>query len=275
MTAEGQIAARKAGTAAIFSRVAENYDRVGPRYFSYFGRRLVELAELRPGAKVLDLATGRGAVLFPALEKIGPEGQVTGIDLAQGMVERTSQDLSERGIGNARVLLMDAEQLELADNSFDFALCGFGLFFFPQVQKALSEVYRVLKPGGWLGATTWGAPDERWNWIAEVGLRPKPQPGAKHAAHDDNPIWLENALKQTPFVDYRAIEERADFVFANEDEWWASQWTHGARSCLERLQPEALEEAREAAYKKLAALKQPGGIPLIQQAIYSFARKPE
>jgi len=59
---------------AVFDRAAATYDRVGPRFFSHFGRRLTELAELAPGMRVLDVAAGRGAVLFPAAEKVGAAG---------------------------------------------------------------------------------------------------------------------------------------------------------------------------------------------------------
>ncbi len=61
---------------------------------------------------------------------------------------------------NADVRLMDAEQLAFQDAFFDRVLCGFALFFFPDLDRALGEFYRVLKPGGYLAATTWGATDE-------------------------------------------------------------------------------------------------------------------
>ncbi len=72
-----EITEQKRETAGVFSRGAATYDRVGPAFFSHFGRRLVELAQIPSGARVLDIATGRGAVLFPAAEAVGPQGQVT------------------------------------------------------------------------------------------------------------------------------------------------------------------------------------------------------
>ena len=66
-----------------FGRAAESFDQAeGIRRFSYFGRRLAAAAGLRSGAEVLDVAAGRGAVLFPAAEQVGPSGRVIGIDLA-------------------------------------------------------------------------------------------------------------------------------------------------------------------------------------------------
>ena len=74
--------------AGVFGRAAPIYDRIGPRFFAHFGRRLVELAEVPSGARVLDVATGRGAALFAAAEAVGRHGHVTGIDLS----EQTAHD---------------------------------------------------------------------------------------------------------------------------------------------------------------------------------------
>src|SRR5688500_2176491 len=83
------------------------------------GRRLVEGVGVSAGDAVLDVATGRGAVLFPAAERVGPGGSVVGIDLAVGMVERTRAEIERRGVANASVRQMDAERLDFADGSFD------------------------------------------------------------------------------------------------------------------------------------------------------------
>jgi len=274
MNAEAE--ARKIGIGALFDRASETYDTVGPRFFTHFGRRLVDLTPLKPGSTVLDVAAGRGAVLFPASQKIGPSGQLTAVDLAEGMVQRTAAQLASTGITNARLIQMDAENLDFPDASFDFVLCGFGLFFFPQLSQALTEIYRVLKPGGMLAASIWGKADERWNWIAEVGLRPKPQTGnsARRPVHDNNTTWLETALNQAHFGDYHQVKEEADMTFASPDEWWASEWSHGARGCLERMETEALAQAKTAAYLKLEEMRQPDGIHHIYRVIFNFASKP-
>jgi ubiquinone/menaquinone biosynthesis C-methylase UbiE len=94
--------------AAIFDRAAAAYDQVGPPFFAHFGRRLVELARLAPGERVLDIATGRGAVLFPASEAVGPAGQVMGIDLAPAMVAATQAEATARGSTNITLQPMDA-----------------------------------------------------------------------------------------------------------------------------------------------------------------------
>src|SRR5687767_1366001 len=150
----------------VFTRSASSYEHI--RYFPIFGEWLVETAQIPEGSKGLDVACGRGAVLFPATERVGPSGQVTGIDLAEGMARETQMEIQRRGLKQAEARQMDAEHLTFPDSSFDFVLCGFSLQFFPHLEQALSEFRRVLKPGGRIAVTTWGGDDERWDWYADL-----------------------------------------------------------------------------------------------------------
>ena len=141
--------ARKAQTRMQFNKAAADYD-AGPGCFAHFGRRLATVANVAPGQRVLDVASGREAVLFPSAESVGPTGEVAGIDLADEMVGATNEEAGRRGL-SARVRVMDAEHLDFPDALFDRVLCGFGIMFFPDQPRALGEFRRVLKPGGRLG----------------------------------------------------------------------------------------------------------------------------
>src|SRR5574341_1828141 len=151
----------------LYDRASETYDNVGPRFFTHFGQRLVELTHVSPGMDVLDVATGRGAILFTAAETVG-SGAVTGFDLSWQMVKYTAAEAQKRGIRNVHIAQMDAENLGFPDASFDRVLVGSALFFFPNLHQALSEFYRVLKPGGQFGGTVWGQFDERWFWLDDL-----------------------------------------------------------------------------------------------------------
>ena len=102
--------ARKETVAQIFDRAASVYDQSG--IFAYFGERLATLAQVAHGARVLDVATGRGAVLFPAAIRIGTQGHVCGIDLSARMVQETGLEIKRRRLQNAKVVKMDAEALD-------------------------------------------------------------------------------------------------------------------------------------------------------------------
>ena len=81
----------------VFSQVATIYDRIGPQIFSYFGQRLVDLADLDSSDNVLDVAAGRGAVLFPVAAKVGPTGHVIAIDFSPDM---GAKQLKTSGVEN-------------------------------------------------------------------------------------------------------------------------------------------------------------------------------
>ncbi len=148
----------------IFNRAAPTYNAVGPKFFSYFGEKLVKGACLVKGAKALDVAMGRGAVLFAVADAVGSDGQVTGIDISSSMVEETKKELLKRSLKNVSLARMDAENLEFPDKSFDNVLCGFGIFFCPDYCRALQEMHRVLKPNGGFAISTWAKSEDRRNW---------------------------------------------------------------------------------------------------------------
>ncbi len=251
---------KKEVNVGVFSRAASKYDRFGPRFFSHFGRRLVELAQIAPGTKVLDVAAGRGAVLFPAAASVGPSGHVIGIDLSADMVRETAAEIEGAGLQHAVVRQMDAEQLNFPDVSFDCVLCAFALWMFPQPGRALQEFFRVLRPGGSIGLTTWAEDSPFQTWY-HGSLRPYIGTHTARAPNRfDTPARLEAALKGAEFAHIRVIVEERDFVYSNEEEFWSSLWTHGTRIPLEKLSAPVLDQAKSYLCQKVQVFKQPDGI---------------
>ena len=283
-----EIAQRKQDVAGVFSRAAPIYDRVGPRFFSFFGRRLVELARLPSGARVLDVATGRGAVLFPAAEAVGPQGHVVGIDLSETMVEETRQDLMRGGVPNAEVHPMDAEYLRFSDESFDYVLCGFSIFFFPQLYRALSEFRRVLRPHGRIAVTTFDELfQKQWNWLYELlEAYVPPEPEVNKAAQSPSPKQpvfdkadgLEEIMKAAGFTDVQVVSEAREFTYTHEEEWWSTLWSHGLRRGLERLERAkgsgGLRSFKADAFEMIQGMKGVDGIHDLIPVLFTLATKP-
>jgi SAM-dependent methyltransferase len=210
-------------------------------------------------------------VLFPAAEKVGQGGEVIGIDYSEGMVEETNAEIRNRQVQNAKVLRMDAEQLEFADNSFDMVFCSFALFFFPHPDRALSEFRRVLKPGAKLIVSTWGKSDARWEWLSAMRRQFASQHQGKATAAPslDTRESLEKVLNEAGLLDIQACEVEREFLYSSAEEWWATQWSHGARFFLEQMPPETLEQGRAFTYEKMAEIAQPEGIPLLMRALFA------
>lgn len=272
--------AGKQRTVDIFDRAAATYDSVGPRFFTYFAEQLVETARLSPGARVLDVATGRGAILLATAAAVGAAGHVTGIDLAPDMIARTAELIKVRALSNADAQVLDAEQLTFPDATFDAVLCGFAIFFFPDYERALMGFRRVLKPGGQLALSTWGAQDDRYSWLPEVLSKHATSPTQAQIRQTrvaqgpawDKPEGLQEVLTKAGFTDIRVIETARDFYYATEQEWLDVQWSHGARAWLEGFPPDALVAVVSDVFERLHAMRTPEGIPQHQVALYALAK---
>ena len=150
---EPDTSAYKEAIAAVFTATSASHDTVGT-VFSHFGSLLADRVDLQVGDRVLDVAAGTGATLFPAARRIAGQGRVVAIDLAPGMVDQLSAAIAAGGLTNAEALVADAEDLPFSDESFDAVLCGFALFFFPDTTRALREFRRVLRGAGRLALST-------------------------------------------------------------------------------------------------------------------------
>lgn len=260
---DSQLNEEKAKVADFYTRVASDYDHVGPAVFTYFGQRMVELAGIEPGARVLDIAMGRGANLFIAAERVGASGQVIGIDIAEGMVRETSAAIQRRGVHNASVVQMDAECLTFAEASFDYALCNFAIFWFPQQEQALAEFFRVLRPRGTFGVALPGGSDERWRWYYDVmdeyfqryRIKLPPLGDVRSSAW---PTFQER-MARAGFEHIRSVPVEGDIVYVDEQEWWNAKWMHGERYPLENMPPDMLASFKAEVLARLAPLKQDDG----------------
>jgi len=259
--------------AAVFGRAAPTYDSVIP-FFATFGRRLVDLAAPAPGERVLDVACGRGASLFPAAERVGSGGEVVGVDLAPEMTSALRADIAERGVANARVELMDAQCLSLQDSSFDVVLCGFSLWLLPRPHAAASEFRRVLRPGGRCAVSMPVGAGKGWDFVvplmasfASRAALPMPPPPRLD-------VDLAAVLGNAGFEVAEVLDHVADFLLPDAEAWWRWVWSAGLRAYLETLAEDALAELRAAAFAHLATCTGPDGIPLAQRARFVLATAP-
>lgn len=147
--------ARKQAIAHVFSRASETHDTVVP-FFAHFGERVVTYAALKPGERVLDVASGTGACLIPAARAVGVEGSVTGVDISPGMVDVLRRRIAAEGITNASAEVMDAEHLTFDAGAFDAVLCAFGIMFLQDPAAALRGFHRFLAPTGRVVIAVWG-----------------------------------------------------------------------------------------------------------------------
>jgi len=139
-----------------WDRAVEHYETSWREQLRPAQDLLLEMAALKPGEVVLEVACGTGLVTFPAVEAVGPKGEVVATDISQGMVDRAQAIAAERGLRNVSFQRMGAEELSLPDSTFDAALCALGLMYVPDVRLAMEQQLAVLKRGGRAVAAVWG-----------------------------------------------------------------------------------------------------------------------
>jgi demethylmenaquinone methyltransferase / 2-methoxy-6-polyprenyl-1,4-benzoquinol methylase len=137
---------------AMFDRIAGLYDRMNSVMTAglhhEWRRRAADLAELAPGGRALDVATGTGDLAFELATRVGPGGEVVGIDFAEKMLELARAKTAEHPGSSVRFESGNALALAYPDDAFDAATVGFGARNFSDLQRGLSEMARVVRPGG-------------------------------------------------------------------------------------------------------------------------------
>jgi SAM-dependent methyltransferase len=130
---------------------ADAWHRWGPTLRSWLGsatERMFDVAQLARGSRALDIAAGAGDQTLQAAERVGPGGSILATDLSPGILRFAESEAKRAGHANVAVRAMDAENLELQDASFDVVFSRLGLMYFPDQRRALTEMRRVLVPGG-------------------------------------------------------------------------------------------------------------------------------
>ncbi|MBX9389733.1 class I SAM-dependent methyltransferase [Streptomonospora nanhaiensis] len=267
----------RAGYEASYSRSADGWD---PHiaHFTTFGARLVELADPRPGERVLDVGAGRGACLFPAAGRVGPQGRVDGVDLAERMVECLAADIAERGVRNATARRMDAQALTVPDASYDVVTCAFTLFILPDPAAAAAGFLRALRPGGRCAVSV---PDGPLRPAGLWDVERLYHSYARRLLDGSAPVLMPDfdldpaaLLADAGFTRVEAAEEVREFVFPSVDAWWEWTWTVNVRAFYERLPPPLLEEMRREAFAMLAPLVPDEGLPAVAGARFATAVRP-
>jgi enediyne biosynthesis protein CalE5 len=122
--------------------------------------RLVELAAIKPGDRVLDVAAGSGEPSLTAAKVVGPEGKVVATDISAGMLEFGRERAAAAGIDNIEFVESDASSLDYPEGSFDAALSRWGIIFEPDAEAAAARIRGFLKPSARIAIASWGEPDQ-------------------------------------------------------------------------------------------------------------------
>ncbi|WMJ81732.1 class I SAM-dependent methyltransferase [Clostridium sp. MB40-C1] len=266
----------------IWNKVAHNFSKGGPDFWNEFGKRLVELSSIKEGAKILDVAMGRGASLFPAIKKIGKNGYAIGIDISGNMVNETYNDIVKQSINNAEVRKMNALNLKFNDNFFDNVICGFGIGYILPSDIKLTEIIRVLKKNGQVGFSIWGVQEQK-KWLVDITNKYiNMNSSNKNSDEKSNIIEfntvrdVKKILEESGLKNVKVYQEESDIIYKSKEEWWTEMNSNEVRMAfdeIEKLGSDKLKEYKKEIFNILEIYKKEDGFHLNMPVIYAFGEK--
>lgn len=172
--------------------------------------KMLEMGNITSGQRVLDIAAGAGEQSITVAEKIGPSGYVLATDISPKILEYARQMADKAGLKNIETKVMDGENLTLEDETFDAIISRVGLIYFPDQQKALKEMRRVLKKGGKIAAIVYSTPEKNKFFSIPVSIirnraqLPPPLPGQPGPFSLGTPGVIEKAFEDAGFKNVRS-----------------------------------------------------------------------
>ena len=170
---------------------------------------MLDMAGVKPGSRVLDVAAGAGDQTLHAAKRVGPGGFVVATDISSKILEFAQQNALNKGYKNVRTRVLDGENLDVEPSSFDVVISRVGLIYFPDQQNALRGMRKALKPEGRLGAIVYSTADRNQFFSIPVSIirrranLPPPAPGQPGPFSLGGDGVLRDALTRAGFKDVR------------------------------------------------------------------------
>jgi ubiquinone/menaquinone biosynthesis C-methylase UbiE len=265
----------RAMAAATYNAAADRYDDPANSFWERFGRETVERLGLGPGARVLDVCCGSGASALAAAERVGSGGAVLGVDLADNLLALARAKARARGLRNIEFERGDLLDLRQAQSGFDSVVCVFGIFFVSDIERAVRELWRAVRPGGRLAITTWGPrffePASAAFWRSIRSARPDLYRAFHPWDRITEPAALRELMISAGATGAEVVAVNGSHAIATPEAWWSAVLGSGFRGTFDQLDQVAQASVRAA---NLDFIARTGLRSVEANVVYASATKP-
>ncbi|MEO6407102.1 MAG: class I SAM-dependent methyltransferase [Ferruginibacter sp.] len=208
-----------------FSPGWKKWDEFTMNFLKPMGDAIIDALEIKEDDEVLDVASGTGQPGL-TIASLAIKGKVTAIDVADQMLSIARDKAAGKGIENFETKVCDVCELPFDENAFDKISCRMGFMFFPDMQLASDEMYRVLKTGGKMATSVW-AESGKNVWITTImGVinknmqLPPPPAGAPGMFRCGAPGFMRSILENSGFKNIEDQEIVGKVAYDNFDHFW-------------------------------------------------------
>jgi ubiquinone/menaquinone biosynthesis C-methylase UbiE len=268
-----------------WQEAAEAWYRWSPTLNQWLGKatdKMLEMAGIAGGHRVLDIAAGAGEQSITVAKKVGPSGYVLATDISANILEFAKQMAKQAGVNNIETKVMDGENLTLEDKTFDAVISRVGLIYFPDQQRALKEMLRVLKPGGKVAAIVYSTPEKNKFFSVPISIirnranLPPPLPGQPGPFSLGAEGIIEKAFSQAGFtnVESTLIDSPLTLPSAKEFIRFAKESFGALHQMMSSLSGSEKESVWEEIEKELQSFETGKGFTGPCEMIVAVGEKP-
>jgi len=260
----------KQTTCQQWQAAAQAWNQWGPTIEQWLGPAteiMLDMADVRTGSRVLDVAAGAGGQTLTAAKRVGPTGSVVATDISSNLIALAAENARKAGLTNVETRVMDGEHLELEEGAFDAVISRLGLIYFPDQQKALTGMHRVLKPGGRLAVIVFSTAEKNKFFSIPISIvrrraqLPSPLPGQPGPFSLGGPGVVEEAYQKAGFRDVQMRVVSAPLYMSSTAEYvrFARESFGALHQMLAGLNEVEREEAWQEIEQELRKFEGPNG----------------
>jgi SAM-dependent methyltransferase len=276
--------AYKRGTREQWESAAEAWHRWGPQLEAWLGpatELMLDLAQVGPGSRVLDVAAGAGGQTLAAARRVGPGGAVLATDISPAILEHAQSEARRAGLANVATREMDGEHMDVQPGSFDAVITRLGLIYFPDQHQALTGMRDALRQGGRIASIVYSTPDRNPFFSIPVSIirrtasLPPPQPGQPGPFSLGAPGALKKVYEEAGFreIEVRTVEAPLRLTSTTECVQFERESFGALHQMLSGLEASVQEGAWAEIESEMSQFEGPNGFSAPCELIVGVATK--